>query len=241
MPRKSKFLARAAGIVGAGLLRALVGTVRLRIVVEEPWLNPFDPACSSDFIFAIWHDVLLVPTVRIGVLRQYTLISQSRDGETIARIAEKLGWKVIRGSSSRGAGTALRRLIALNQDGSRIHVAITCDGPRGPRHVMKEGPIYLASRAGMAIIPVGVAHQRGWRAKSWDRFVIPRPFTRAVMFGGAPLSVPAEANKAELEAARVELQSRMDRAEQIAERILADDVAGRPTSDVPLHELRPAA
>jgi lysophospholipid acyltransferase (LPLAT)-like uncharacterized protein len=219
-------LTAAIGSAGAFLLRRWIGTLKIHASVEQQGSNPFEADCSANMILALWHEGLLMPTVEYGRLNQYTLISQSQDGEYIARIAENLGLQVIRGSSSRGAVAALKQLVEVSTTGRRVHVAITADGPRGPRRVLKEGPIYLASRAGMGIIPTGVAYERPWRAKSWDRFAIPRPFTHAVMVGRPPVFVPADADRDALNHYRSLVQAEMELADERAHEILRSLIAG---------------
>lgn len=232
MKIRSKFgIAFTAGI-SAIAIRWLIQSLRARIYVEEPWMDPFRPDCPRDFLFAVWHDGLLAPTVLYGGLGQFALISQSRDGELIAQIAARLGWRVIRGSSSKGSMTALRQMLDLGSRHGRVHLAVTADGPRGPRHRCKHGAVYAAAKTGMAIIPVGVALERPWRARSWDRFQVPRPFSRAVLFGGRPMEVPRDADRATIERCRVDLEAAIQRAERVANELLHAD---RPT----LHQLTP--
>lgn len=223
---KDGWVTRIGGLVGSSALRSLVSTLSYRIVPEHPWMNPFASDCPFNYIFCLWHDCLIYPAVAYSGLKQYTLVSQSGDGELITRIATRLGWTVIRGSSTRGAAGALRRMMELGQARQPIHIAITADGPRGPRHVLKDGPIYLASRTGLRILPVGIAHQNPWRAKSWDRFIIPKPFSKVVMYGASPIHVPPDADRATIDRYRLQAQAEMDRAEQEAERLLSAHVAG---------------
>ena len=117
------------------------------------------------------------------------LVSEHSDGEIIARILEWMGYALIRGSTSRGAGRALIGLTRTLKDGN--DVAITPDGPRGPRHRFAPGAVVAANRAGVPIVPA-VAHvERGWQLSSWDGFVIPKPFARITIAYGAATRVQA--------------------------------------------------
>ena len=119
--------------------------------------------------------------------------------QILARAMQHLGWGIIRGSTTRKAVPALMRL--LRED--RRHICITPDGPRGPRRTMAPGPIFLASRLGLPLVCMGYGYDRPWRAKSWDRFAIPRPFTRGRAVFGPPLRVPANLDRDGLERYRV--------------------------------------
>jgi lysophospholipid acyltransferase (LPLAT)-like uncharacterized protein len=127
-------------------------------------------------VFAFWHRSLLVAAYRFRNLDIAILISRSFDGELIARTVELLGFKAIRGSSSRGGTIALRQMAEAYRAGHRC--AITADGPKGPAMIAKPGAAQLAQLVGA---PVGVFYlqpDRAWELKTWDRFLIPRPFAR---------------------------------------------------------------
>lgn len=115
------------------------------------------------------------------------LVSEHRDGELIARVAASLGFTAVRGSTSRGGGRALLGLVRELRDGR--DVAVTPDGPRGPRGEFSPGALVAAQRAGVPVLPVVAAADRAWRLSSWDRFLIPRPFARVAIAYGQPASV----------------------------------------------------
>lgn len=221
--RIDRWLALLVGIVGSAVIRMWMATLRVRVEIEPEVDDPRLPGCRQHYLFALWHDGLLLPTCQFGNLRGYTLISQSKDGEYITQVARRLGWTVIRGSSSRGGSAALRQLLEIDRSNRPIHVAITCDGPRGPRHVMKSGAIYVAGKSGLQIIPVGVACHWAWKAKSWDRFMLPLPFSRATVVGGNPIAVPDDLDSQTVEQWRDRLQEEMDRVQRKAE-----SACGRP-------------
>lgn len=181
---RNRFLGFAAPI----LIRAWFGTLRCRSCVfgrrGAPW--PGDVPC----IIAGWHDTLLFPVWFMAPRRPYALISQSGDGEWIARVGSGLGMRPIRGSSSRGGAAALREILRIARETDSLQVAVAVDGPRGPRHECKPGVVYLASRLGIPIAPVGAFAEQGWRARSWDRFLAPKPFSRAAVVVDELLSIP---------------------------------------------------
>lgn len=141
------------------------------------------------FIFALWHGHLL-PLLWYHRDEGVTiLISEHRDGELVARTAESLGYGLIRGSTTRGGGRALISLVRELQSG-RV-VAITPDGPRGPAEKFAPGALVAAQRSDSFILPVAVSASRAWRLRSWDRFMIPKPFARVTVAYGPPTKVLA--------------------------------------------------
>jgi lysophospholipid acyltransferase (LPLAT)-like uncharacterized protein len=169
-------------LLGTGFLRVLGRTWRFRVVnaVNLRELR----ASKQGFIFSLWHGQLL-PLLwfhrKEGAL---VLISEHRDGELVARAAASLGYGLIRGSTTRGAGRALisigRELLAGRE------VAITPDGPRGPAHKFAPGALIAAQRADAFILPTAAFADRAWHLRSWDGFMIPKPFARVTVAYGTP-------------------------------------------------------
>ena len=164
-------------------------------------------------VYAFWHRTLLVCAERFRGLDIAILISRSFDGELIARTVELLGFVAIRGSSSRGGATGLRNMQLAYQAGHRC--AFTADGPRGPNMVLKPGPIQLAQLVNAEWIGSYYAlPERAWELKSWDRFMIPRPFSRVIMtWPPHVLTTGKDADTIERE-----LQAALDAAVALAER-----------------------
>jgi lysophospholipid acyltransferase (LPLAT)-like uncharacterized protein len=193
--------ARAALLLGRGFLQLLGHSWRIRIVhgerVEMLRKN------GSAFIFAIWHGHLLAGLWQHRDEAVTVLISEHRDGEIVARAAESLGYGLIRGSTTRGGGRALISLVRELRAGHEI--AITPDGPRGPAGKFAPGALVAAQRSNAFILPVAVSASRAWRLKSWDRFMIPKPFARVTIAYGVPTRVAAaDARAAVDEAPRFE-------------------------------------
>jgi len=195
-----------------------MGTVRCRYEPLGSNLLPGTKGFAGNYLYTFWHDSILMPTFRYRHLRPRVriMISQHRDGQLIAETAERLGYIAVRGSSTRGGLEAMRQLI---QGSRESQIVVTPDGPRGPRRIMQPGPIYLASRAGVPIVALGVAYERAWRAKSWDRFEVPRPFTRAILVTTHPIVVPARVKPEEIEHYRMLVQEQMDQANERAQAI----------------------
>jgi lysophospholipid acyltransferase (LPLAT)-like uncharacterized protein len=155
---------RLVAAVAAVLIRVWLWTARVRIVTGDSQPHPVDPAVGR-YIYAFWHEALLGPIAVRPKAR--VLISQHRDGELIAQVCERLGLGTIRGSTARGGSQALLEMIRGSD--APLHLAITPDGPRGPRRELKPGVVMVASQTGLAIVPVGVGFTRAWRAGSWAR------------------------------------------------------------------------
>ena len=153
------------------------------------------------------------------------LISQHRDGEMIARTMGWFGHDSIRGSSTRGGTSALKAVVKQLRAGK--DVAFTPDGPRGPRHRVQGGVIQAARLGGVPIVPVTFSAHPAKIFASWDRFLLPGPFSRGAFLYGAPLKVPRDASGEEVEACRLRLEEQM---RELTER--ADGVVGRRDSDL---------
>ena len=207
-------LIRALSRVGAVGIRAWIGTVRWREVALGPTVVPTTPGLRDCYIYAFWHENMLLPARLYGGLGVRVLVSQHADGQLITEIIRRLGYRAVRGSTTRGGVQAVRTMVSGSRDG---HLVITPDGPRGPRREAKPGLVYVASRTGLPIVPTGVGYDRPCRAGSWDRFAVPRPFSRAVLVTDEPIVVPADAGRDELERFRRLVQDGLDRATEAAE------------------------
>lgn len=197
-------------LLAAGFLRGLRATLRLRHHGDgqlRAWEREGKP-----FILAFWHRHLLLMPYAYRGRRISVLVSQSRDGELIARTVARLGIDSSRGSSSRGGMAGMRALLRKAAGGWDI--AFTPDGPRGPLREVQPGVILAAAATGLPIQPVAIAASRAKLLRSWDRFLVPLPFSRVHFVYGEPLAVERRGN---LEAATAELKRRLDGAESRAE------------------------
>ena len=170
---------------------------------------------ESGVIYSLWHGRMFFPIYYFRGLRVSILASQSRDGELITGVLQILGQKVIRGSSSRGGARALVELCRRLEAGQ--DVALTPDGPRGPRHRVQPGIIDLASRTGAPILPVAFGASREKTFQSWDRFCLPLPFSRVALVFGPPMEVAGDLSKEALEKKRRELETAMEWTTQAAD------------------------
>jgi lysophospholipid acyltransferase (LPLAT)-like uncharacterized protein len=204
----------ALGVVPfvASLIIRIVGcTLRYSISIEDPEGTEF----AEKTIYAFWHQCLFTASYRYRNRGIAVLISRSFDGELIARVVEKLGYRPVRGSSSRGA---VAGLLEMGRELEAGHaVAFTADGPRGPRFVAKPGPLLLARTQGAAVRALHFGVKSAWRLDSWDGFVIPKPFSRVVLRMSAPLQLPPTATDAQVEQFHANLQRQLDAAREFAE------------------------
>jgi lysophospholipid acyltransferase (LPLAT)-like uncharacterized protein len=175
----------AARGVAAPVMRLLAGTWRVRTEHEDRWRPLYE--AKRPHVFLLWHEALL-PLLwhhrRQGIA---IVVSENRDGQYLADFALKLGYRAVRGSSSRGAARAL--LGAVRELRAGRSVAFTPDGPRGPRRALKPGVVAAAQRGGGVIVPIHARADRAWRLDSWDRFLIPKPAARVTVVYGRPFQV----------------------------------------------------
>ena len=183
---------RAMLLLGRGFLQILARTWRVRVVNGGHLLDL--RRGGRPFIFALWHGHLLPLLWHHRGQGVLVLISEHRDGEMVARAAESLGYGLIRGSTTRGADRALISLVRELKSGHEV--AITPDGPRGPAETFAPGALVAAQRSDSFILPVAASADRAWRLRSWDRFMIPKPFARVTVAYTTPTKVSATTSRA---------------------------------------------
>ena len=190
--RNLKF--ETAGVLGAGIVGALFMTTRVERIGAENYRR--FRRDGKPVIFVFWHGQLL-PLVhyhrREGIV---VLVSEHADGEYITRIIERNGFGTVRGSSRRGATKGLKALVRAARAGNDL--ALTPDGPKGPVGVFKPGALAAAQLTGLPIIPLAVGASSGWRFRSWDGFLVPKPLSRVRLEYLPPRFVPRDADRAEL-------------------------------------------
>ena len=177
-----------------------------------------DPKCDwtqRPLVYAFWHEYLFLPVSFFGRCNVSTMTSQHRDGDLIAELADFMGFKIFRGSTTHGGTQALRQMIHIAQQG--YHLTLMPDGPRGPRREFSLGTIFLASKLGVPLVPVGIAYDRPWRFHSWDRFAIPRPGSRVRLIFPEAITIPQHLKRSELEAYRLLMDEKMRQVNQEAE------------------------
>ena len=193
-------------------IRLIGPTLRFAVSFEDGAPNNLE---SRPVIFPFWHRCVFAATYLWRDLQIRVITSRSFDGEYIARIIRKFGFGAIRGSSSRGGANAL--LEARADVVSGWSIAFTIDGPRGPRYVAKPGPLLLAKATGAPIAPFYIAVERAWILNTWDRFMIPKPFSRALMRVAQNIAVTTDADEIQMKKLQHEMQVALERAREFAE------------------------
>ncbi len=159
-------------------------------------------------IYGGWHQRLFAGITPFAQRKPIAIIiSESRDGEYIARIAQLFGWHAVRGSSSRGGSKAFRAVKALGA--SRYNIAHIVDGPQGPPEVVKQGLLRIARATGLPILPTGVSPEKRWVFNSWDRFMIPKPFSNILVCFGEAVHIPKGMSKDEIAKQTVKIEKQL--------------------------------
>jgi lysophospholipid acyltransferase (LPLAT)-like uncharacterized protein len=201
-------LARWLIAFGVRLLRVWERTIRYEL---DDRAGIAGKPVSENYIGALWHNRLLIFPL---VLRRFfpqrhgaALISASRDGDLLTDAIDRFGFDVVRGSSSRMGASAILQLTNVLTSGR--DVVITPDGPRGPVYELGPGIIFLAQKSGAAVLPMNLEYSNCWRLKSWDGFIVPRPFAKVRVLIGEPHHVRSTSTTDEFEAERLRLQTTM--------------------------------
>jgi len=209
--------------VGSAFLSLLWRTLRYEVSGEGNLASFRDR--GEPVILAFWHSRILPLAYLHRDQGIVVLVSQHRDGETIARIIRRMGYLTARGSSTRGGARGLRELIRAGRSGRDL--AITPDGPKGPPRRVKLGTLVAAQVTGLPIVPLSGGGEAVWRVGSWDRFVIPRPFARIRVRYGEPIRVPRDADPALLAQLAARLDGELNRITDEMDGACPDPV--RPT------------
>jgi lysophospholipid acyltransferase (LPLAT)-like uncharacterized protein len=183
-----RILVSVGPLLASWLIRLLYLLSKIEFIGEE------HPRCiwqqDRRLILAFWHDQLLLMVKGYRGPGSKILISSSKDGELIARVMNYFGQQAVRGSSSRGGRAAFKELLTLTKENADL--VITPDGPKGPRHELKDGVVQLAKLSRRPVVPMAFVCNRGHRFGSWDKFLLPYPFGRGVFSFGEPLYFDGE-------------------------------------------------
>jgi lysophospholipid acyltransferase (LPLAT)-like uncharacterized protein len=205
-PFKKRLLIHLADLAFYSLINLLGRAARFEV---EGWENHEKLEEKNALpIYCFWHDRIFLTTYWWRQRRIVVMTSRSFDGEYIARFIQRFGYGAARGSSTRGGVGAVVEMARLMRAGCTT--AFTIDGPKGPPYVAKMGAVLLAKKSGHPVLPVTMALARYWTLPSWDKFQIPKPFTRAKVFVAEAIYVPKDADEDMLNAKRDELQRTLD-------------------------------
>lgn len=214
---RSPWLTRLGVRLVVVLFRALYRTCRVKAWCDEPGTAPCQVLGDRRLVYCIWHDLLLNAIFSAEQPATCGLVSRHQDGSYLADAMQLCNVRPVRGSSSKGGAAALRELVDATRD---YHVAITPDGPRGPRHELKPGIVFVASQTGRQVAATASACRRGWRIQgSWTDMLIPLPFTTIYYRVGRPLDVPPDLTREEITEHTARLQAEMQRVETEVEQL----------------------
>lgn len=204
--------------VGPPLLRLWGRTLRVRYLGVRERENGLPRRPVG--IFAFWHQRLFALAAIFHHRGFKALVSRHGDGEMLAGLLDGLGIESVRGSTNRGGTQALREI--LRECKGEIRLAVTPDGPRGPRYSFREGAVYMASRSDLPLYPATVGFAKALQLPTWDGFLIPYPFTRTLVVIDEGIHVPRDAGRAEIEAARRQAEETLRRITETVDKDFAE-------------------
>jgi len=188
----------------------------MRFAVVNPHIQKSFVEKGIPYIAAFWHDRLLMMPLAYQGKKSSFLVSPHRDGLIVGRALKRFGFNPIFGSSSRGGASAIKEMVKAIQNGSDM--GIVPDGPRGPRHRLQLGVIELARRTGNPILPLTFSASKKKIFKTWDRFLLPYPFSKGVFIWGEPIYVDHNADRGYLEEMRLLVEKRLNELTEEADR-----------------------
>jgi len=206
MSKGNNLLLRLVPWLIAWLMRIWFGTCRVRLHNPENCFGPDEKDKTG--IASFWHYSIVFILYHMRKYSTTAMVSASRDGEYLARVAENFGFDTVRGSKNRKGVEGLKAMLRAVRKGS--NASIVADGSQGPARIVQPGALLLASRTGVPIIQMVYSASRYFTVNSWDRTVIPKPFARIDFYYGEPLFVPGAAKQEELEKYRLLLEKRLN-------------------------------
>jgi lysophospholipid acyltransferase (LPLAT)-like uncharacterized protein len=224
---RQRIVLRIIITAGYWFIRLIGPTLRVCVSREEGAQETVE---QRPVIASFWHACIIPATYFFRNFGIRVMSSNSYDGEYMGRIIRKFGFVAVKGSSSRNAVRALLGLRRALQDGWTV--AFSLDGPRGPRYKVKPGPVALARSSGVPLTMFHIGVERAWVLNTWDRLIIPKPFSRALMRIGKLIVVPSDASDEDLERYQQELQDSLDRVREFAEA----NVSKVGTPEFPYHK-----
>jgi lysophospholipid acyltransferase (LPLAT)-like uncharacterized protein len=192
--------------IGYWIIRIVGSTLRWE-VRDWQYLEAVYTA-GKRLILAFWHGRIFMASYYFRHRQIVVMISQNLDGEYISRVIRRLGYGVARGSSTRGSHGATAEIIRALKTNKDVGFAM--DGPRGPRYIAKPGAAYVALKTGNPVVPFSISVEKKWIARSWDHFMVPRPFSRALVLIGTPIFIRANATDEEVRSVEKRIQNSLE-------------------------------
>jgi lysophospholipid acyltransferase (LPLAT)-like uncharacterized protein len=203
---KDEFKIFIASLLGWILIQIIGRLVRIREIGKHFYQDL--EKRDRNYIFCLWHGRMFIPIFVQRGRGVVSMVSLHVDGEIIAQIVEKMGYQIARGSSSREGGKALREMVKLMRKG--FPGSMFPDGPRGPKGDFKVGTLVLAQLTQAHLVPMTFAAEKAWVFNSWDRYIIPKPFSKVVVAYGEPVAVPRKLEPEQVEQLKTEMERRMN-------------------------------
>lgn len=192
-----KMFLKGGGLIASGLIHQWMGSLDYQIASYDPLIDPAYPEGNTKKrIYIFWHEYILFLLYLRRRCDLSILLSRHRDADYLEQVARIFGFGTVRGSTKRGGTTAI---LEMMQHSKNNHLAITPDGPRGPRRKLAPGCIYLASKLQLPLVIIGLGYQNPWRAPTWDKFAVPYPCTRARAISSPEIYIPPDLNAKQLE------------------------------------------
>lgn len=215
---------KLAGLLACEGLRQLMSTLDYQALYYDRTVDPVREDYYGPAIYIFWHEYIPFPFYLRPHCGYAMLVSRHRDADILSEAARHMGYETVRGSTQRGGGAAIRELF---RRGRTMNLVITPDGPRGPRRKLASGCIYLASRMRLPLVPFGLGYSHCWRAPTWDRFAVPRPFGLARALVGPRVWIPEDLDREGIEAHRQRIENVLNQLTQEAEQWAASGIARR--------------
>lgn len=216
MAHEGTWLQKLGGLAVAGVTRLWMSTLDYQGVFYDPTVDPAHPEYRGPAIFIFWHEYIPFLFYLRGHCNIAMLLSRHQDAEWISQAARYMGFETIRGSTNRGGVAALRTMLRRSRE---MNLAITPDGPRGPRRRLAPGSVYLSSRLGIPLVAIGLGYDRPWRVRrAWDQFAVPRPYSRARLAVSPRLQIPPGLDRDGVEYYRHRIEQTLNMLTRWAER-----------------------
>ncbi len=208
-------LTKLGGLLVANGTRLWMQTLEYQAAFYDERVDPVHPDFRGPAVFLFWHEYIPFLFYLRGHCNIAMLLSRHHDAEWLSQAARHMGFQTVRGSTNRGGVAALRELVRHSH---QTNLAITPDGPRGPRRRMAPGCIYLSSKLQLPLVAIGLGYDRPWRyRRAWDQFAIPRPHGRARAVVSPPIQIPPLLDRANMEGYRQRVEDLLNRLTAEAE------------------------
>lgn len=214
MPGWNGWQGKLGGLAVYSFLRHWMSTLDYQGLMYDRTVDPSFGDFEPPVIFVFWHEYIPCPFYLRPHCDIAMLISRHRDADWLSEAARHMGFRTVRGSTKRGGDAALRELVRASKS---LSLAITPDGPRGPRRRLAPGCIFLSSKLNLPLVPFGIGYDRPWRMPTWDRFALPRPYSRARVVVGPRVQIPPGVDREGLETHRRHVESLLNQLTDEAE------------------------